>query len=110
MQTRHNVGALYADTLVDICIVLLDVDCMAVETSTITKQQQCLISGDPISTVAIALDEAKKGEVVLSAETLAILTGDVRGDMLPSMNMRLEWAKPEVRTLLSCISCNIMVV
>jgi hypothetical protein len=61
--------------------------------------QQCLISGDPISTVAAALEEAKKGEVVLSAETLAILTGDVRGDLLPSMNMRIEWARPEVYTM-----------
>jgi hypothetical protein len=58
--------------------------------------QQCLISGDPISTVAAALEEAKKGEVVLSVETLAILTGDVRGALLPSMNMRIEWARPEV--------------
>ena len=58
-----------------------------------------MISGDPISTVAAALEEAKKGEVVLSAETLAILTGDVRGDMLPSLNMRLEWARPEVYSI-----------
>lgn len=54
-----------------------------------------LISGDLISTVAGALDEAKKQQAVVSSETVKALNGALGGKLLESGNMLLEMVTDE---------------
>ncbi|CAM9444783.1 unnamed protein product [Discosporangium mesarthrocarpum] len=58
---------------------------------------ECLMSGEPISTVAGALDEAKKQEVVLSSESVSIIGDCCEGITLPSRNLKVARVTPPQR-------------